>query len=114
MILWVQGVVDGVDVLSLSLGPSTAPIGNVTYTEAIALACLGALKVGVLCVHAAGNTGPGTSTVTSFTPWITSVGATTTDRAYPSFLYTGDGKNYSGQGLTRKCITKLAFCQHLF
>jgi hypothetical protein len=29
-------VVDGVEVLNLSLGPSTAPIGNVTYTEAIA------------------------------------------------------------------------------
>jgi hypothetical protein len=102
-------------VLSLSLGPSTAPIGNVTYIEAIALACLEALKARVLlCVYTAENTRLRTSTLKSFIPWITFVGATTIDRAYTSFLYIGDRKNYSGQGLTRKCITKLAFCQHLF
>ncbi|KAG0568574.1 hypothetical protein KC19_6G030000 [Ceratodon purpureus] len=95
-----QAVIDGVNVLSLSLGSNSAAVGNVTYTQSFQLACLGALKNGVICVHAAGNTGPGTSTVTSFSPWITSVGATTTDRVYPSYLYTGDGRNYSGQGLT--------------
>ena len=99
---WLQAVIDGVNVLSLSLGSNSAAVGNVTYTQSFQLACLGALKNGVICVHAAGNTGPGTSTVTSFSPWITSVGATTTDRVYPSYLYTGDGRNYSGQGLTRK------------
>ena len=114
MILWLQGVVDGFDVLSLFLGPLITLIGNVTYTKAIALACLGALKAGLLCVHAATNIGWGTSIVTSFNPWITFVDATTTDRAYPRFLYTRDGKNYSSQRLIHKCITKLVFCQYLF
>lgn len=100
----VQAVEDGVHVLSLSLGPSSAPVGSVTFIDSFALACLGATRAGVHCVHAAGNTGSGPSTITSWSPWLTSVGATTTDRIYPSYLFTGDGRNYSGQGLSRKCF----------
>uniref|UniRef100_A0A7I4FL70 Peptidase S8/S53 domain-containing protein n=1 Tax=Physcomitrium patens TaxID=3218 RepID=A0A7I4FL70_PHYPA len=95
-----QAVEDGVHVLSLSLGPSSAPVGSVTFIDSFALACLGATRAGVHCVHAAGNTGSGPSTITSWSPWLTSVGATTTDRIYPSYLFTGDGRNYSGQGLS--------------
>ena len=99
----VQAVADGVHVLSLSLGPNAANVGSVTFTDTFEIACLGALKAGVYVVHAAGNTGPGTSTISSWSPWLTSVGASTMDRTYPNRLYTGDGKTVSGQGLARKC-----------
>lgn len=98
----VQAIKDGVHVLSLSLGPNAAAVGNVTFTDTFEIACLGALKAGVYVVHAAGNTGPGLSTITSWSPWIMSVGASTMDRTYPNFLHTGDGKSFSGLGLARK------------
>ncbi|KAG0626069.1 hypothetical protein M758_2G100300 [Ceratodon purpureus] len=94
-----QAVADGVHVLSLSLGPNAANVGSVTFTDTFEIACLGALKAGVYVVHAAGNTGPGTSTISSWSPWLTSVGASTMDRTYPNRLYTGDGKTVFGQGL---------------
>lgn len=94
-----QAVKDGVHILSLSLGGST-PSGNVTYTNGLSMACLGAVKAGVYVVHAGGNTGPEPSTVVSYSPWLTTVGATTMDRSYPAYLYTSDGQSYSGLGLT--------------
>ena len=89
-------------ILSMSLGPNAAAVNNVTFTDAFEIACLGAVQAGIFVVHAAGNTGPGLSTVTSWSPWLTSVGASSMDRSYPNFFYAGDGETFSGQGLTRK------------
>lgn len=93
--------------LSLSLGPESASVGVVTYTDSFMEACLGAVKAGVFVAHAAGNSGPGVSTISSWSPWVTSVGATTSDRTYPGYLFTSDGKNFSGFGLSRKCSSDL-------
>jgi len=102
-----QAIQDGVDVLSLSLGgPPNA--GEVTFTLAMEIAFLGAVKAGIFVVHAAGNKGSQISTVASFSPWITTVGASSTDRSYPNYFFTSDGKNFSGQGLTRKHQTLIS------
>lgn len=96
-----QAIKDGVDVMSLSLGG--APMsGQVTFTLSLELAFLGALKAGVFLVHAAGNAGSQPSTVSSFSPWITTIGASSMDRSYPNYFFTSDGRNFSGQGLSRK------------
>lgn len=95
-----QAIKDGVQILSLSLGPNAAAVGSVTFLDTFEIACLGAAQAGVFVVQAAGNTGPGVSTVTSWSPWLTSVGASTMDRSYPNSLFTGDGKSFSGEGLT--------------
>jgi hypothetical protein len=97
-----QAIKDGVQIISLSLGPNAAAVGSVTFLDTFEIACLGAAQAGVFVVQAAGNTGPGVSTVTSWSPWLTSVGASTMDRSYPNSLFTGDGKSFSGEGLTRK------------
>jgi subtilisin family serine protease len=95
-----KAVADGVQVLSLSLGPEEPSVGVVTYTDTFMEACLGAIQKGVFVAHAAGNSGPGVSTISSWSPWVTSVGATTTDRTYVGYLITADGRNFSGTGLS--------------
>lgn len=96
-----QAIKDGVHVLSLSLGGPPNP-GKVTFTLGLEIAFLGAVKAGMFVVHAAGNLGSQISTVVSYSPWITSVGASSMDRSYPNYLFTADGKKFSGQGLARK------------
>lgn len=96
-----QAIKDGVDVMSLSLGGPPNP-GLVTFTLTLELAFLGALKAGVFVVHAAGNEGSQPSTVASYSPWVTTVGASSMDRSYPNYFFTADGRNFSGQGLARK------------
>jgi hypothetical protein len=103
MVVLVQAVADKVDILSLSIGPSEAPVGNITFTDSFELALLGAVKKGVFVVQAAGNKGPGASTITSWSPWITTVAASTTDRTYPNYLYLGNTlNNLTGVGFARK------------
>lgn len=53
---------------------------------------LGAVKAGVHVVHAARNAGSKPSSIVSYGPWLTSVGATTMDRSYSAYLYTNDGR----------------------
>lgn len=95
-----KAVADGVHVLSLSLGPEEPSVGVITYTDTFMLACLGAIQRGVFVAHAAGNSGPKVSSISSWAPWVTSVGASTTDRSYVGYLITADGRNFSGTGLS--------------
>ena len=77
-----QAVADGVDVINYSIGGGQSD----PYTDADALAFLAALDAGVFVATSAGNSGPGPNTVGSpgDAPWITTVGASTTDRFFIS------------------------------
>lgn len=86
-----QAVKDGVHVISLSLGFS-APVGTHTLPNIFEMTILGAVKAGVHVVHAARNAGSKPSSIVSYGPWLTSVGATTMDRSYSAYLYTNDGR----------------------
>ncbi|TXG62768.1 hypothetical protein EZV62_009762 [Acer yangbiense] len=94
---------DGVDVLSLSLGPGPLPF----YSDALAIASFYAIKSGVFVSISAGNEGPFSSSVSSTAPWMMTVAASYTDRTFPAVIKLGNGKVvegvsfYSGDALTK-------------
>lgn len=95
-----QAAKDGVDVLSLSVGPSSPSSStHVAYLNAFDVALLSAVKAGVFVVQAAGNGGPYPRTMASFSPWIMSVAAGLDDRSYANWIYLGNGAKLAGQGL---------------
>ncbi|KAL0446431.1 UNVERIFIED_CONTAM: Subtilisin-like protease SBT2.5 [Sesamum latifolium] len=94
-----QAVEDGVDILSLSAGPGRVPSGPCAFLNILELELLFATKAGVLVVQAAGNGGPSSSSILSFSPWITSVAASITDRKYNNSLILGNGQRLLGTGL---------------
>lgn len=82
-----QAVLDGVDVLNISILGATSPWSN---NESLAL--LDAYEAGVLTVASAGNDGPGAASVTRLEPWVVNVGASTHDRVdYLSVLTPSGG-----------------------
>ncbi|KAH0460698.1 hypothetical protein IEQ34_011361 [Dendrobium chrysotoxum] len=90
-----QALDDGVDVLSLSLGGSSAPFSR----DPIAVGALAAVSRGVFVACSAGNSGPARSTLTNTAPWITTVGAGTLDRDFPAYATLGNGKRFTGVSL---------------
>ncbi|PIN09246.1 Tripeptidyl-peptidase II [Handroanthus impetiginosus] len=101
-----QAVEDGVDILSLSIGPATVPSGPCAFLNVLELELLFATKAGVLVVQAVGNGGPSSTSILSFSPWIISVAASTTDRNYNNSLVLGNQQRLIGTGLSRKNITE--------
>lgn len=99
-----SAVVDGVDVISLSVGGVVVPY----HLDAIAIGAFGAFDHGVFVSASAGNGGPGGLTVTNVAPWVTTVGAGTLDRDFPADVHLGNGRIvngvsvYSGPGLGDK------------
>ncbi|KAJ0961817.1 hypothetical protein J5N97_029645 [Dioscorea zingiberensis] len=91
-----KAVEDGVDILSLSIGPSSVPSGPAAFLNILEMELLFAVKAGVLVVQAVGNGGPSSSSVLSFSPWITSVAASTTDRRYNNSIVFGNGQSFAG------------------
>ncbi|KAF3787210.1 Subtilisin-like protease SBT1-7 [Nymphaea thermarum] len=88
-------VSDGVDILSLSLSGNAKSF----YLDSIAIGGFGAVQLGILVSCSAGNTGPSPYSVRNVAPWITTVGASSIDRDFPSYAILGNHKNYVGQSL---------------
>ncbi|KAK7262127.1 hypothetical protein RJT34_29687 [Clitoria ternatea] len=95
-----HAVLDGVDVLALSVGPNEPVKDTLTFLSMFDIALLFARRAGVFVVQAAGNKGPGSSSVVSFSPWSIGVAACNTDRKYPSSLFLGNGRILNGVGLS--------------
>ncbi|ESQ29187.1 hypothetical protein EUTSA_v10023274mg [Eutrema salsugineum] len=95
-----QAIIDGVDVLTLSVGPDEPPIGKPTVLGIFDLAMLLARKAGVFVVQAAGNHGPSPASVLSYSPWVVGVAAGNTDRSYPASLILDGGQIVQGVGLS--------------
>jgi len=89
-------VSDGVDLLSLSLGLVS---DAAYYDDPIAIGALGAIEKGVFVACSAGNSG--LSAIFNTAPWITTVGASTIDRAFPAPVVLGNGKSYMGSSLNK-------------
>lgn len=79
---------DGVDVLSVSLGGEPSDYFN----DGLAIGALHAVKNGITVVCSAGNSGPMDGTVTNTAPWIITVGASTVDREFETFVELRNGK----------------------
>ncbi|KAL5734984.1 hypothetical protein ACOSP7_032845 [Xanthoceras sorbifolium] len=91
-----KAVEDGVDIISISLGTHFA---EPYQTDAIAIGSFGAMEKGVLVSCAAGNSGFDEGTVVNVAPWITTVGASTIDRAFLTDLVLEDGTVITGSSL---------------
>ncbi|XP_004296128.1 PREDICTED: subtilisin-like protease-like [Fragaria vesca subsp. vesca] len=87
---------DGVDVLSLSLGGNAVEFSQ----DEISIGAFHADKHGIVVVCSAGNSGPTPGTVTNVAPWMLTVGASTLDREFTSFLTFGRGKHLKGTSLS--------------
>jgi subtilisin family serine protease len=72
-----EAIRDGVDVINFSISG-----GNNPYSDAVELAFLDAYNAGIFVATSAGNSGPAADTVNHRAPWVTSVAATTHDRAF--------------------------------
>ncbi|CAI9278964.1 unnamed protein product [Lactuca saligna] len=94
-----QAAQDGVDVISLSITPNRRPPGIATFFNPIDMALLSAYKKGIFVVQAAGNTGPSPKSVSSFSPWIFTVGAAAHDRKYSNSILLGNNITIQGVGL---------------
>lgn len=90
-----EAVADGVDVISLSVGGGVVPY----YLDPIAIGAYGAMKKGVFVSCSAGNSGPGSLTVTNVAPWITTVAASTIDRSFPATVTLSGGDEFQGTSL---------------
>ncbi|KAI3837530.1 hypothetical protein MKW98_011449, partial [Papaver atlanticum] len=97
-----QAAQDGVDIISLSITPNRRPPGIATFFNPIDMALLSAVKAGIFVVQAAGNTGPSPKSMSSFSPWIFTVGAAAHDRTYSNSLVLGNNVTITGVGLARK------------
>ncbi|KAF5204110.1 Subtilisin-like protease SBT1.6 [Thalictrum thalictroides] len=69
------------------------------YLDPIAIGSYGAASRGVFVASSAGNDGPTGMSVTNLAPWLTTVGAGTIDRNFPSYVILGNGKKLSGVSL---------------
>ncbi|KAM1540688.1 hypothetical protein ACFX10_005331 [Malus domestica] len=95
-----QAILDGVDILTLSVGPDEPPEDTVTFLSAYDIAMLSARRAGVFVVQATGNQGPGISSVVSYSPWAVGVASSGTDRTYPGSILLGNGTKIEGVGLS--------------
>ncbi|KAL8101315.1 subtilisin-like protease SBT2.3 [Apium graveolens] len=94
-----QAAQDGVDIISLSITPNRRPPGIATFFNPLDMALLSAVKAGVFVVQAAGNTGPSPKSISSFSPWIYTVGAAAHDRVYSNSIMLGNNITIAGVGL---------------
>lgn len=76
-----QAIPDGVDVINYSISGGADP-----YNDAVELAFLNANEAGVFVAAAAGNSGPGSSTLFHQSPWVATVGASTHNRSFSNSL----------------------------
>lgn len=90
-----DAVADGVDVLNFSISGATD-----TVLDPTELALEGAAEAGVFVATTAGNAGPGASTVSHNSPWVTTV-AGTTHRTYENTVVLGNGRALRGASVAR-------------
>ncbi|KAL9244592.1 hypothetical protein vseg_018357 [Gypsophila vaccaria] len=90
-----QAIIDGVNVISLSVGSSP----KAYVKDSIAIGAFHAVQRGVVVSVAAGNAGSRDFTATNVAPWILTVGASTIDREFPADVVLGDGRRFQGASL---------------
>jgi hypothetical protein len=94
-----QAILDGVKVINFSIGGGAQP-----FTDPSELAFLDAHEAGVFVSTSAGNSGPGPATVAHLSPWVTTVAASSQDRAFESELTLtsgGDTLELAGASVTQ-------------
>ncbi|KAG7014677.1 Subtilisin-like protease SBT3.3 [Cucurbita argyrosperma subsp. argyrosperma] len=101
-----QAIYDGVDVLSLSLGPSFPSYSDVDMRNGIAIGAFHAVAKGIVVVGAAGNSGPAAYSVSNIEPWLLTVAASSVDRSFLVAITLGNNWTTMGQGMFSGKLTK--------
>ncbi|KAF0931433.1 hypothetical protein E2562_004560, partial [Oryza meyeriana var. granulata] len=92
-----DAISDGVDIISVSLGPDYPQGGY--FTDAISIGSFHATSNGILVVSSAGNAGiPGSAT--NLAPWMLTVAAGTTDRSFATYIRLPNGTLIMGESLS--------------
>ncbi|RDY10975.1 hypothetical protein CR513_04422, partial [Mucuna pruriens] len=81
---------DGVDILSISVGPSLV-IHDEYFRDIIAIGAFHAMANGILTSKSADNLGPDPYSMSNTAPWLLSVAATTIDRKFFTNVQLGNG-----------------------
>jgi hypothetical protein len=82
-----QAILDGVDVINFSISGGANP-----YSDVVEQAFLNAYNADVFVAASAGNSGPASDTTDHRGPWVTTVAASTQDRAFENTVtLTADG-----------------------
>jgi len=82
-----QAIIDDIDVINFSISGGRNP-----YSDAVEQAFLSAFHAGISVNASGGNSGPAAATVDHGGPWVTTVGASTSNRFFTSTLHlTADG-----------------------
>uniref|UniRef100_A0A0D9WS96 Inhibitor I9 domain-containing protein n=1 Tax=Leersia perrieri TaxID=77586 RepID=A0A0D9WS96_9ORYZ len=92
-----DAISDGVDIISVSLGPDYPQGGY--FTDAISIGSFHAMSNGILVVSSAGNAGRQGS-ATNLAPWMLTVAAGTTDRSFVSYIRLANGTFIMGESLS--------------
>ncbi|KAL3840415.1 hypothetical protein ACJIZ3_025006 [Penstemon smallii] len=87
-----QAIIDGVDVLSLSLGID----GLALYEDPVAIATFAAMEKGIFVSTSSGNEGPYPETLHNGSPWVLNVAASTIDREFQATLTLDNGVSATG------------------
>jgi len=99
-----QTVLDGVNVINFSISGGANP-----YADAVSLAFLDAYNAGVFVAASAGNAGPSPDTTDHREPWVTTVAASTQDRAFESTVTVtadnGNSMTVTGATITAGILT---------
>ncbi|XP_014503787.1 cucumisin-like [Vigna radiata var. radiata] len=88
-------IMDGVDIISLSVGYGEVIYPNY-FEDDFAIGAFHAMKRGILTSQAAGNLGPNPYTMSNLAPWFISVAASTIDRKFLTNLQLGNGQIFKG------------------
>ncbi|XP_017410255.1 cucumisin [Vigna angularis] len=99
---------DGVDIISVSLGPRMVTFTDY-FDDEFAIGAFHAMKRGILTSKAAGNAGPHRGTMTNPAPWIITVAASTTDRKFSTKLQLGNGRILEGISLNTFSSTQKSY-----
>ncbi|KAK3177269.1 hypothetical protein Dsin_032716 [Dipteronia sinensis] len=84
-----DAIADGVDIISISLGPDSA---LQYFEDPIAIGSVHAMSHGILTSNSAGNDRPNPGSVTNYSPWSLTVAASSIDRKFVSQLVLGNGQ----------------------
>ncbi|GJM97949.1 hypothetical protein PR202_ga14915 [Eleusine coracana subsp. coracana] len=92
-----DAISDGVDIISVSLGPNYPQGGY--FSDAISIGSFHATSKGIMVVSSAGNAGRQGS-ATNLAPWMLTVAAGTTDRSFASYIRLENGTFIMGESLS--------------
>ena len=105
-----QAIKDGVNVINFSISGGANP-----YSDAVEMAFLGAYNAGVFVAASAGNAGPGADTTDHRGPWVTTVAASTQNRAFQNTAtVTADGGaslTLTGASITQGVAPRRCSCR---